>query len=46
MTLLEKIINFQLSRQAKEAIKQEKENLFRLVGSYQGLSLALISHQT
>ena len=44
---LEDIIN-RHSKEIKEVkaslSEQEKENLFRLVGSYQGLSLALISY--
>ena len=41
------IINRHLKEieQVKESLsEQEKENLFRLVGSYQGLSLTLISY--
>ena len=44
---LEAIINKHVTEitQVKENVsEQEKENLFRLVGSYQGLSLALISY--
>jgi len=42
---LEEIIN-KHSKVIKQASlsQQEKENLFRLMGSYQGLSLALISY--